>query len=141
MLMPLSILSYASIIGILSTLLIVAVIFIDGFSKPDFPGSLWDPAPTDWGVSNLGELGVSFGLFMAGVSSLSFYPLCSLLTRVLQFSGHAVIPSLARDMIDPSQFDKMIDCAFLVATIVYATIGIAGYLMFGNAVSDEVCLD
>ncbi|THH34010.1 hypothetical protein EUX98_g27 [Antrodiella citrinella] len=123
MLMPLSILSYASIIGIVSTLLIVAVIFIDGFSKPDSPGSLWSPAPTDWGVTNLGELGVSFGLFMAG------------------FSGHAVIPSLARDMLDPSQFDKMIDSAFLVATIVYATIGVAGYLMFGNAVSDEFSQD
>lgn len=71
MLMPLSVLSYASIIGIVSTLLIVVVIFIDGFSKPDSPGSLWSPAPTDLGVSNLGELGVSFGLFMAGVSRLS----------------------------------------------------------------------
>lgn len=68
MLMPLSVLSYASIIGILSTLLIVAVIFIDGFSKPDYPGSLWDPAPTSLGIASLGELGVSFGLFMAGVS-------------------------------------------------------------------------
>ena len=41
-------------------------------------------------------------------------------------------------MVDPSQFDTMIDYAFLVATAVYATIGIAGYFMFGNTVSDEV---
>ncbi|TCD64000.1 hypothetical protein EIP91_004702 [Steccherinum ochraceum] len=123
MLMPLWVLSYASIIGILSTLLIVAVIFIDGLSKPDYPGSLWSPAPTNLGVANLGELGVSFGLFMAG------------------FSGHAVIPSLARDMADPSQFDKMINCAFVVATVVYGTIGVAGYLMFGNSVSDEFSQD
>ena len=41
-------------------------------------------------------------------------------------------------MVDPSQFDKMIDYAFLVATTVYATIGVAGYLMFGDSVSDEV---
>ncbi|KAH8100648.1 transmembrane amino acid transporter protein-domain-containing protein [Cristinia sonorae] len=123
MLMPLSVLSYASIVGILSTLLIVAVIFIDGFSKPDYPGSLWSPAPTSWGIASLAELGVSFGLFMAG------------------FSGHAVIPSLARDMVDPSQFDKMIDYAFCIATAVYATIGVAGYLMFGNSVSDEFSQD
>lgn len=48
------------------------------------------------------------------------------------------MPSLVRDMVDPSQFDKMIDYAFLVATAVYATIGVAGYLMFGDSVSDEV---
>lgn len=58
----------------------------------------------------------------------------------LQFSGHAVVPSLARDMIDPTQFDTMIDYAFLVATLVYGAIGVAGYLMFGNSVSDEVCI-
>lgn len=42
-------------------------------------------------------------------------------------------------MADPSQFDTMIDCAFVVATFIYAAIGIAGYLMFGNSVSGEVC--
>ena len=66
--MPLSVLSYASIIGILSTLLITTVIFIDGFSKKDAPGSLWSPANTSLGIHSLGELGVAFGLFMAGVS-------------------------------------------------------------------------
>ncbi|KAI0793422.1 transmembrane amino acid transporter protein-domain-containing protein [Abortiporus biennis] len=123
MLMPLSVLSFASIIGILSTLLIIAVIFIDGLSKPDAPGSLWKPAPTSWNFSSIGELGISFGLFMAG------------------FSGHAVVPSLARDMIDPSQFDKMINYAFIVATAIYTVIGVAGYMMFGNTVSDEFSRD
>lgn len=41
---------------------------------------------------------------------------------------------------DPSQFDKMLDYAFLAATFIYAVIGIAGYLMFGNSVSDEVSI-
>ena len=67
MLMPLSLLSYASILGILSTLLIITIIFIDGFSKPESPGSLWEPATISFSAGNLGELGVSFGLFMAGV--------------------------------------------------------------------------
>lgn len=66
--MPLSVLSYASIIGILSTFFITAVIFIDGFSKKEAPGSLWDPANTSLEIHSLGELGVAFGLFMAGVS-------------------------------------------------------------------------
>ncbi|OCH96489.1 hypothetical protein OBBRIDRAFT_6015 [Obba rivulosa] len=122
-LMPLSVLSYASILGLLSTLLIIAIILIDGFSKPDSPGSLWSPMHTDLSFRSWGELGISFGLFMAG------------------FSGHAVIPSLARDMTDPSQFDVMIDYAFIIASAIYATIGVAGYLMFGNDVSDEFSKD
>lgn len=77
------------------------------------------------------------------------------LISIFQFSGHAVIPSLARDMLDPTQFDRMINWAFVsscvhisfsniltqyqvAATFLYALIGYAGYLMFGNAVSDEV---
>ena len=96
--MPLSLLSYTSILGISSTLFIVAVLFIDGFSKPDAPGSLWSPAETSLSFGNVGQLGISFGLFMAG------------------FSGHAVIPSLARDMVDPGEFDKMIDWAFVRTT-------------------------
>lgn len=68
--MPLSVLSYASIIGILSTLFLVAVMFIDGLSKPKAPGSLWDPADTSLNIASIGELGLSFGLFMAGVCAL-----------------------------------------------------------------------
>ena len=41
-------------------------------------------------------------------------------------------------MIDPAQFDNMIDWAFAIATAIYTTIGVTGYLMFGNNVSDEV---
>lgn len=65
--LPLSLLSYTSIIGIISTILMVAVIFIDGFTKKEPPGSLWKPSPTDIGVTSLRELGLAFGLFMAGV--------------------------------------------------------------------------
>ncbi|KAF8508116.1 transmembrane amino acid transporter protein-domain-containing protein [Gautieria morchelliformis] len=121
--MPLSVLSYASILGILSTILIIACIFIDGLSKHEAPGSLWQPAATDWGVKDANKLGVAFGLFMAG------------------FGGHGVIPSLARDMIDPSWFDHMINRAFAVATVIYGMIGGAGYLMFGKTVSEEVTND
>lgn len=118
--LPLSLLSYTSILGIICTVFLLAVIFIDGLSKRDAPGSLWSPAETDLGVGSLEQLGVAFGLFMAG------------------FSGHAVMPSLARDMIDPSQFDTAMNYAFTFATFVYGIIGIAGYLMFGRDVSDEV---
>ncbi|KAL5519122.1 hypothetical protein ACEPAH_805 [Sanghuangporus vaninii] len=120
---PLSVLSYTSILGILSTLLITAVLFIDGLSKRHGPGSLWDPATTSLSIASWGKLGVAFGLFMAG------------------FSGHAVLSSLARDMQNPKDFDKMINLAFIAATIIYALIGGCGYLMFGDSVSDEVSKD
>jgi vesicular inhibitory amino acid transporter len=94
--LPLSLLSYTSILGIMSTVLIIIVVLVDGFSKGEPPGSLWNPADTTLRVQSLGELGIAFGLFMAG------------------FSGHAVIPSLARDMINPEEFDKMINWAFVL---------------------------
>ena len=68
MLMPLSYLSYISVLGVLSTFLVVAVMFFDGFSTFESPGSLWNPAETSFSFRSFTDLGVSFGLFMAGVS-------------------------------------------------------------------------
>ncbi|KAI0335356.1 hypothetical protein GY45DRAFT_1317300 [Cubamyces sp. BRFM 1775] len=122
-LLPLSVLSYASILGIFSLMAIIGIILFDGFTKFDSPGSLWSPADTSLGIDSFRELGIAFGLFMAG------------------FSGHAVIPTLARDMVDPSRFDEMINWAFAIATGIYAVLGVAGYVMFGNSVSDEFSQD
>lgn len=70
--LPLSLLSYTSILGIVSTVLIVAVILVDGLTKKTTPGSLWEPAPTSVGVQSANGLALSFGLFMAGVSFYSW---------------------------------------------------------------------
>ncbi|KAJ7024165.1 transmembrane amino acid transporter protein-domain-containing protein [Mycena alexandri] len=121
--LPLSLLSYTSILGIISTILVVLVILIDGVTKTESPGSLWAPAETSLGINNYHHMGIAFGLFMAG------------------FAGHAVIPSLVRDMIDPSKSSKMINYAFGVATSIYTLIACAGYLMFGNSVSAEISMD
>ncbi|EIN13513.1 hypothetical protein PUNSTDRAFT_58584 [Punctularia strigosozonata HHB-11173 SS5] len=120
--MPLRLLSFTSFVGILSTIFIVIVLFIDGLAKKTSPGSLWEPAKTSIGPTSFGELGIAFGEYI----------------RQLSFSGHAVIPSLARDMQDPSQFDTMVDWAFAAATVIYFLIGAAGYRMFGHSVYDEV---
>ncbi|KAF8481230.1 transmembrane amino acid transporter protein-domain-containing protein [Russula ochroleuca] len=118
--LPLSFLSYASLLGIASTVLLIGVVFVDGLSKFDAPGSLWSPAETSFSFCNLEELGLAFGLFMAG------------------FGAHAALPSLARDMAEPHRFNEAMNYAFGFATAVYALIGTAGYLMFGNDVYDEV---
>ncbi|KZV75580.1 hypothetical protein PENSPDRAFT_571205 [Peniophora sp. CONT] len=117
---PLSTLSYTSLMGIVSTLCLTAVIFIDGFSKAHAPGSLIEPAETHLLFANWKNLGMAFGLFMAG------------------FGAHAAMPSLAADMEDPSRFDEAMDYAFTFTTVFYALIGAAGYLMFGDDVSDEI---
>ncbi|KAJ7619613.1 transmembrane amino acid transporter protein-domain-containing protein [Roridomyces roridus] len=121
--LPLSLLSITSVLGIISTILVVVVVLIDGVSKTESPGSLWSPAETSFGIDSWNHLGIAFGLFMAG------------------FGGHPVIPSLAKDMVDPSRFNEMINWAFAVATFIYALIACAGYLMFGSAVSAEISVD
>ncbi|KAI0274695.1 transmembrane amino acid transporter protein-domain-containing protein [Gloeopeniophorella convolvens] len=118
--LPPSLLSYGSLLGILSTVSLIAVVFIDGLTKLEAPGSLWQPAETSFSTENLEELGLAFGLFMAG------------------FGAHAALPSLARDMAEPHRFNKAMNYSFSFATAVYAIIGMAGYLMFGNDVDDEV---
>lgn len=72
--LPLPFLSYASLLGIVSTILLIGVVFVDGLTKFDAPGSLWSPATTSVSFCNLEELGLAFGLFMAGVcNNLAFY--------------------------------------------------------------------
>jgi vesicular inhibitory amino acid transporter len=94
--LPISFLAYTSVIGILSSLLIVFVLFYDGLTKLQAPGSLFDPSTTELFVPiEFQKTGLAFGLFMAG------------------FSGHAVVPSLARDMAEPAQFKTMIKWAFV----------------------------
>jgi solute carrier family 32 (vesicular inhibitory amino acid transporter) len=68
MFVSLRLISYASAIGILSTVFLIFVVFFDGFSKTTTPGSLYDPAPTDFVILQPMKIGAAFGLFMSGVS-------------------------------------------------------------------------
>ena len=68
--LPLSLLSYGSLLGITSTVFLIGVVFVDGLTKFDAPGSLWSPARTSFRFCNLEELGLAFGLFMAGVCNI-----------------------------------------------------------------------
>lgn len=110
--MPLSLISYTSILGIASTIYIVAVVFLDGFAKKEAPGSLWQPAQTSLFPANARDLGVSFGLFMAGFSGHAVIPRCVFI-HLWNVNGTYIIVSLARDMVDPTRFDEMINYAFV----------------------------
>lgn len=63
---------------------------------------------------------MSFGLIMAG------------------FAGHAVFPTIYRDMKAPAEYKKMVNYTYIVTAIVYMTVAASGYAMFGSATMQEV---
>ncbi|KAF7731383.1 hypothetical protein EC973_000191 [Apophysomyces ossiformis] len=118
--LPVRHLSYTSLLGIFSVLSVLFVIIVDGFSKPNSPGSLLEPADTTVWPSNWSSLPLSFGLIMAG------------------FAGHGVFPTIYRDMQHPKKYESVVNWSYFVTAIVYATVAICGYLMFGSATMQEI---
>lgn len=123
--MPLRLLSPISVVGILSTLTLLIILITDGSLKTEAPGSLRDPAVSLWPpeTPQWGKFPLAFGLIMSG------------------FSAHPIIPSLVRDMREPHRFPAMLSTAYIIATAIYLSMGIVGYLMFGRGVSDEITKD
>jgi vesicular inhibitory amino acid transporter len=64
--MPFQILSYTSLIGLVSSLTLVGAVVFDGLVKEDAPGSIFHPAKTSLSPSH--RWGLSAGLMMSGVS-------------------------------------------------------------------------
>jgi vesicular inhibitory amino acid transporter len=54
------------------------------------------------------------------------------------YSGHAVFPSLYRDMAEPKTYDRMVDTTYVITFTVYMIMAVAGYLMFGLDTMQEV---
>ncbi|GMK56747.1 hypothetical protein CspeluHIS016_0305870 [Cutaneotrichosporon spelunceum] len=122
--MPLWLLSFPSVISTLCTVLLIGIVVFDGVWKTEAPGSLTDPMPTHVGPQMEGAnwLG-GVGLVLAG------------------FGGHAVIPSIARDMKHPGSANRVFNIAFTIAGIIAFAAGATGYLMFGDNVSDQITRD
>ncbi|KAI9746466.1 MAG: hypothetical protein M1818_000179 [Claussenomyces sp. TS43310] len=117
---PLRLLSFSSILGIFSCFSIVLIIFIDGILKPHTPGSLREPAETYLFPSNWLTLPLSFGLLMS------------------PWGGHSVFPNIYRDMRHPHKFGKAVKTTFAFTYVLDAATALAGLLMFGDGVMDEV---
>lgn len=122
--MSLSVLSFPSVISTFCTVLLIGIVIFDGLWKTKAPGSILDPMPTHLGpeLDHANWLG-GIGLVLAG------------------FGGHAVIPSIARDMKHPESADRVFNIAYTVAGAVAFIAGATGYLMFGDTVSDEITRD
>ncbi|KFZ06378.1 hypothetical protein V501_07475 [Pseudogymnoascus sp. VKM F-4519 (FW-2642)] len=117
---PLRLLSFTSILGIFSCFCIVLIVFIDGFIKPETPGSLRQPADTYMFPKNWLTLPISLGLLIS------------------PFGGHAIFPSIYRDMRHPHRYGTALKITFSFTYLLDALTAIAGYLMFGDGVLDSV---
>jgi vesicular inhibitory amino acid transporter len=96
------------------------IVFIDGFVKPDAPGSLRDPAQTYLFPANWLTLPLSFGLLMSPLG------------------GHSVFPSIYRDMRHPHKYGKAVKMSFSFTYVLNTATAAAGHLMFGDDVMDEI---
>ncbi|KAI9604854.1 hypothetical protein H4Q26_002824 [Puccinia striiformis f. sp. tritici PST-130] len=67
--MPFQILSYTSLIGLVSSITLVGAVVFDGLIKEDAPGSIFHPAKTSLSPSH--RWGLSAGLMMSGFSGHS----------------------------------------------------------------------
>ncbi|KFY04344.1 hypothetical protein O988_00844 [Pseudogymnoascus sp. VKM F-3808] len=117
---PLRLLSFSSILGIFSCFCIVSIIFIDGFIKPETPGSLREPAETFMFPKNWLTLPISLGLLIS------------------PFGGHAIFPSIYRDMRHPHRYGTALKVTFSFTYLLDALTATAGYLMYGDGVLDSV---
>ncbi|ORX81667.1 hypothetical protein K493DRAFT_292641 [Basidiobolus meristosporus CBS 931.73] len=120
---PLGILAYTSIIGIISTVALVAVVVINGFSTTVSPGSLLVPASTSLWPAMPWAIPISFGLLMAG------------------FAGHAVFASIYRDMKCPEKFPAVLKYSYIITSVIYLVMAGGGYLMFGNSLQHEIIMN
>ncbi|KAG0135112.1 transmembrane amino acid transporter protein-domain-containing protein [Tuber indicum] len=118
--LPLKVLSFSSILGILSTFSIVMIIFIDGWLKPSSPGSLREPMPTYLFPPSWWTIPLSFGLLMS------------------PWGGHSVFPNIYKDMRHPKKYNKAVDITYTFTFILDITLAVTGILMFGDGVLDEI---
>ncbi|KAI9471972.1 MAG: transmembrane amino acid transporter protein-domain-containing protein [Benjaminiella poitrasii] len=118
--LPIKRLAYTSLIGIIGCISLVIIVLYDGFTKPTRPGSLFDPMDTEIIPSDLSHLPLSFGLIMSG------------------FAGHAVFPSIYRNMENPKQYNQMVNITYQITVVTYLIMAVVGYLMFGQEVLQEI---
>lgn len=118
--LPLSILSFFSIFGILCTSVLIVTIITCGFLTENVPGSLINPAQTSLWPQGVNEVILSIGIFMA------------------PWGGHPVFPELYRDMRHPSKYSYCCNIAFSIVFKLNYIISVIGYLMIGVDCQDSI---
>lgn len=118
--LPLRVLSFSSILGIVSTFSIAMIVFIDGWIKPEAPGSLRDPMPTYLFPQSWWTVPLSFGLLMS------------------PWGGHSVFPNIYKDMRHPKKYNKAVDITYGFTFFLDMALAVTGILMFGDGAADEI---
>ncbi|KAG8624090.1 hypothetical protein KVT40_009066 [Elsinoe batatas] len=119
-LLPLRLLSFSSVLGIISCTTIVLAVFIDGLLKPDAPGSLRNPMSTPLFPDNWATIPISFGLLMS------------------PWGGHSVFPNIYRDMRHPYKYRRAVNTTYIITSLLDIFMAVIGLLMFGDQVRDEI---
>lgn len=122
-----SMLSYFSVLGILSSFFCLYAIFYVGFAidtdAPDYTeGSLLHPQSLQT-IGDLDRIPLTIGLTMVA------------------FGGHSVFPSICSSLANKDEYPKVLDLSYLIVGLVYGAIEVAGYLMFGVATQKEITLN
>lgn len=118
--LPLSIISLASLTGILCTFAILVLVTVCGFLSSESPGSLLSPAPTYLWPKSFSHLLLSFGVFMA------------------PWGGHPVFPELYRDMRHPRKYAHCCNVTFLTTFNFDYLFAVVGFLMYGGECKDTL---
>ncbi|KAL9445431.1 hypothetical protein AB3S75_018427 [Citrus x aurantiifolia] len=112
----LGVLSNVSAGGVLSSMIVTVCVFFVGATK---------------GVGFHGK-GRLFNL--NGIpTALSLYTFC--------YGAHAVFPPIYNSMRKKSQFPRVLLISFAICTITYLTMGVLGYLIYGQNVQSQVALN
>lgn len=117
---PFKTLSVTSVLGICCVIGVIVLVLTDGIIKPHTPGSIREVAKTYAFPNNIKTIPLSLGLFMA------------------PWGGHSVFPAIYKDMRHPKKYGMAVKTSYGFVLILNFTMAIVGYLMFGEAVRDEV---
>lgn len=117
---PLHIISFLSIFGVVCTSGVLIAIIVSGLLTREIPGSLLKPASTYLFPNNLNDVLLSLGIMMA------------------PWGGHIVLPELIKDMKHPSKYSKCCDIAFSFSFALYYLISSVGFLMEGSNCEDSL---
>ncbi|KZM19494.1 uncharacterized protein EKO05_0003109 [Ascochyta rabiei] len=118
--LPLRMLSFTSILGVMSCFGITIAVWADGLIKSEAPGSIREPMAQYLFPENWMTIPLSFGLLMS------------------PWGGHSVFPNIYRDMRHPYKYHRGVNITYIFTYIIDIGMACAGILMFGDGVSEEV---
>jgi vesicular inhibitory amino acid transporter len=118
--LPLRLLSFLSLLGILCTTATCVTIGVAGLLKDGSPGSLLHPLPTNLYPTSLIDFFFALGLYMA------------------PWGGHATFPEIYKDQLEPRTYGGCMNISFSFSYLMDLTTGVLGFIMFGELVDDEI---